>query len=383
MRRLVLLGPTNVGKSSLINTFIKKKTSTAGSVENLTNDIVNHYYGDVMLTDTPGITFQDCYSVIDMTSDADLYLLVFDHFIDTAILDKVLRKIARDRLILIINKQDLLRDELSLPNVRTFFVSCKTGFGIAQLKRHIFTDLGPAHNKSNPCVSVLGRSNVGKSTLVNAIIGYERFKTENAIGTTRDIAVEKLDLMDLVDTPGYRKLRSEEIGLLVQKQIEEYVKAKPFAVGVVVLDATEGITAIDKYLIHKVMESSFVMICINKVDLVASVEDMSHWLAKLFPTVEMFKIAARSGAGVAGFLKKLQQKLARLDVKLKTSAANKAINAYPQLSDVKYITQTSPYGFKVFARRELGAARLRFMEKVLLEAMKLKGIRLQFEVCGG
>lgn len=381
-KRVVFIGATNAGKSSLINALMRKQAAVVGDIDHLTSDIVDHKYKGLIFTDTPGVSkYLELDAVVSKITDVNLFLFVCDQRFDMQFFNLVVKKVSREKLALIINKCDLMREKFHIPNIKTFFVSATNKIGISDLRKYLENN-STEENLDRPVLSILGRSNVGKSTLVNAILGENRFKVKDEIGTTVDIAIESIKHMDIVDTPGYRKGCSSQLAKLVQAKISEHIKLRPFTVGLVVISAVDGFTSIDKFMVNQIINTGFVAVCINKIDLISKEKliYLTGLITKCFPTVEVFKVSCACNLGIGALKKTIYQKLRRLEVKLKTSILNKAVNEKGELHTIKYITQTGPYTFRVFTRNEMSEAKLKYLEKVILDLMRIKGIRLQFDI---
>lgn len=379
-RRFVFIGRTNTGKSSLINTLIRKSECLVADIEDLTVDVVDRYFENSILTDTPGI--DESVYFTEKIIGSDYFFLVFDFNFDIKLFNKLIRVFGSEKVALIINKSDTMPEKPNLPKIKTFFVSAKTGEGVTDLRKYIKSLSKSETISLDNSISFLGRSNVGKSSLVNSILKQERFLVKDEVGTTRDIAESRIGQIKIIDTPGYRKGISGEISGAVQKKIEEYIKNHKFTIGVIVLSALDGLTTVDKFLINKIMNSGFVIVCINKIDLVEFeyLQILIKYIYKIFPNIEVITCSTISGDGIGYLLSLINKKLQKINIKIKTSELNKVIHQQPELSTIKYITQTGSYSFKVFAKKTISKQKLRFLEKVILNLMDIKGICLNFDV---
>ncbi len=304
--KAVLIGRTNVGKSSLFNTMVEEQKSLVSHIAGTTRD---RFEADciwrgriIRLVDTGGLDVDDKdeieKNVIKQSrialEQADLILFVVDLTVGPANDDM---KIARELLhknipvIVIGNKADKpstrekpnSEEWANWPLPKPVAVSAKQGTGIGDLLDIMTEKLIEA--KKPPVdvteylpmrVAVLGEPNVGKSTLLNAVLGEERFVTANVPHTTRepnDASIEHDGKNYLfIDTAGIRKQASRiRSGTeLEQEGVERTLEMlRRTDVALFVLDVTKGITSQDKHLAGLLAESAVsTVIVLNKWDLI-------------------------------------------------------------------------------------------------------------------
>jgi len=296
---IAIVGRPNVGKSTLFNRLVGRRQALVRDVPGVTRD---RLYGQVSferwqatLIDTGGFDPSSAEPLIEgvrrqvltAVEEADLVLFVVDaREGPTALDEEIARHLRRANrpVVVAANKVDGPAQAAALGELwRLGFgepvpVSAEHGRGAAELLETLRARAGagaapPARAEAPVHVAVVGRPNVGKSSLVNAMIGAERVLVHEAPGTTRD-AVDTTLVYDgrtyvLVDTAGIRrKGRVQEVleKLAVVMALRSLERCQ---VALVVLDAAEGITAQDAHIAgyaHEAGRAS--VIVVNKWDLV-------------------------------------------------------------------------------------------------------------------
>lgn len=304
--KAVLIGRTNVGKSSLFNKMIEEQKSLVSDVAGTTRD---RFEADciwrasvIRMVDTGGLDVDQSQeierNVVQQANiaikQADVILFLVDVNVGPTMDDlDIARKLLRSgkAVITVGNKADnpearrrAASDEWkSWPLSKPLAISAKQGSGVGDLLdkvTEVLTKIGkPPIDVAEILpmrVCVLGEPNVGKSTLLNAIMGEQRFITANIPHTTRepnDALLEHEDqLYQFIDTAGVRKQSSrrnsgtalEKIG--VDKTLDTLERAD---VALFVIDVTKGISAQERHLAGVLQESRVsVIIVANKWDLI-------------------------------------------------------------------------------------------------------------------
>jgi GTP-binding protein len=228
--------------------------------------------------------------------------------------------------------------------VEKFFpLSAAHGYGIRDMMDAMVEMLPPERGEEEETkgirVAIIGRPNVGKSSLLNRLLGLERVLVSDLPGTTRDAIDVSLTLNDreylLIDTPGIRR-RSK-----TREKIEKFSVLKALKsidrcqVSVLLLDGSQGITSQDVRIagyIHDRGRSAVVVI--NKWDLVqqdpkrvaAITESVSEAL-KFMPYAPQLRISALTGKGVSTLLPTLNKVFSQYSTRVQTSAVNDALAA--------------------------------------------------------
>lgn len=292
---IALVGRPNVGKSTLFNRLTRTKNALVADYPGLTRD---RQYGEAsyqgkpfIVVDTGGIGVEDIAvdSLMSKQSlhaldEASLVLFIVDgragvNPVDLDVADR-LRRLGK-QIFIVVNKIDGLdpdiacSDFVSLGFGDIFGISATHGRGITKLLNAIcqdFTVLAdePAED-SKIKISFIGRPNVGKSTLINRILGEERVVVYDLPGTTRDsIAIPFMrDEQEyiLVDTAGVR--RRARVNEKIEKFsiIKTLEAIKKSNVCVMLIDAQEGLTEQDLHLLGVIVEAGKgLVIAVNKWD---------------------------------------------------------------------------------------------------------------------
>ena len=297
MPTVALVGRPNVGKSTIFNRLVGKKISIIEDTPGVTRDRI---YGDVTykdykfhLIDTGGIDIgeEDFNKEIIVQAslaidEADIIVFILDGKEELNKNDFVIRdmlKKSNKQIILAVNKidnekrQDDIYNYYELGFDNIIPISGEHNLGISILLDEITKDFKPYQketdddNKIKFCV--IGRPNVGKSSLVNAIVGEEKSIVSNIAGTTRDaidtsFTYEKEEYT-IIDTAGIRKSGK------IYENIEKYSVIRAMKaiercnVCVVVINAEEGIIEHDKHIASYALEAGKpIVLVVNKWDTV-------------------------------------------------------------------------------------------------------------------
>ena len=306
MQTVALVGRPNVGKSTIFNKLVGKKISIIEDTPGVTRDRI---YGDVSykdykfhLIDTGGIDVSNELfnkEIVVQASlaidEADKILFVVDgkeelNQNDFVIRD-MLKKAGKD-VILVVNKIDndkRMNDVYSYYELgfdKVFPVSGEHNIGFSDLMDEVVNNFNPymndniEDNKVRFCV--IGRPNVGKSSLVNAILNEEKAIVSNVAGTTRDavdtpFTYEKEDYV-IIDTAGIRKSGK------IYENIEKYSVIRAMKaiersdVCVVVINADEGIIEHDKHIASYALEAGKpIVLVVNKWDTVGDKNSINEY----------------------------------------------------------------------------------------------------------
>lgn len=293
---VAIIGRPNVGKSTLFNRILGKKTAIVDDVPGVTRD---RNYADATyrnrpfrLVDTGGLepsALEGMLALIRRQSElaiaeADVLILVMDGRSGLMAPDQEVVKVLRGTtkpLFVAINKIDtpkvesLVADFYRLGTDQLYPISAEHGIGVADLLDAVYPLL-PAPDESGepvtfPRIAVVGRPNVGKSTLVNAVLGEDRVVVSDVPGTTRDsidsLASHQGKQYLFTDTAGIRRRGK------VDRGIEGYSVARSLRaigrsdVAVLLLDAVEGVTEQDTKIAGLVIrQGRACILLVNKWD---------------------------------------------------------------------------------------------------------------------
>jgi GTP-binding protein len=248
-----------------------------------------------------------------------------------------------------------------------------------------------------PSVVIVGRPNVGKSTLFNRIIGDERSVVHDLPGTTRDSVDTLVSTADgevrFVDTAGMRRRAKEAQGAEYYSLVRALQALDRADAALLVLDATDGITRQDQRLAERVDAAGHpVVVLLNKWELldaeararvVADLEDRLAFLAY----APVLKVSARTGLGVHRLYPALRNSMAAAQERVPTGELNRVL-AEAQAAHrspggrILYATQggTDPPTFVLFATKAVPAPYLRYLERRIREQFGLGPTPLVFRV---
>ena len=312
---VAIVGRPNVGKSTLFNRLVGERVSIEDPTSGVTRDRI---YGksfwngkEFSIIDTGGIVIksddifqQEIKKQVDLALDeADLILFMVDIQDGITPLDLDIADMLRSHnkpVFLVANKTDnniVYNDhtEFYQLGVDTIFpISAKNGFGTGELLDAIVDKL-PIYDKEDleyPRIAIVGMPNVGKSTILNTLIGEERSIVTPIAGTTRDSIYHLFNKFNfnfyLVDTAGIRKKNR------INDNIEFYSITRSIRtiensdVCLLVIDATEGIGAQDLNILNLINSNKkSVVLVVNKWDLI----EKDNKTDKMFRESLMSKLA--------------------------------------------------------------------------------------------
>lgn len=301
---VAIAGRPNVGKSTLFNRFTGQRSSiiddTAGVTRDRLYDEADWNGQTFQLIDTGGLVlhsrdvFEEAirHQVRLALDEADLILFMVD--VTTGITDwdaeiaELLRK-RKEEVLLVVNKVDNFERETeaaefhSLGFHQLFTISSITGSGSGELLDAIINYMGerPDEQKADiPSIAIVGQPNVGKSSLINTLIGEERNLVTDIAGTTRDAVHTRYQLYHkdfyLIDTAGLRKKAKVHENLEYYSVIRAVKAIDEADVCIIMVDATLGLEAQDLNifrLAHK--KKKGIVIAVNKWDLID--KDQHAW----------------------------------------------------------------------------------------------------------
>ena len=262
-------------------------------------------------------------------------------------------------------------------------------------------DLDPvseADSDVSVAVAIVGRPNVGKSTLFNRLTGDERAVVHDLPGTTRDTVdtVVETDLGPhrLVDTAGMRRRSRIDEGTEYYSLVRALQAVDEADVALLVIDATEGVTGQDQRLAERIdAAGSPIVIMLNKWDLLdADGRADLRWQVsdklRFVGDVPVLPISALSGKGVHKLYPALEASVDAYRRRIPTAKVNAAIRdaqlaqSAPGGARVLYATQgaANPPTFTLFVNRELPRTYLRYLERKLREAFDLGPTPLKLRV---
>ena len=295
MQTVCLIGKPNVGKSSIFNRLIKEKKAIIMDTPGITRDriygIVNYKDKRFSLIDTGGISLgnddfdKDILAQAELAIDeADVVLFVVDGLGDLDASDLHIKEMlhkAHKKVIVVVNKldnnkrQDYLYNFYELGFSEVIGVSAEHNLGFDALLEKICADINEEEIEEDNTLKfcIIGRPNVGKSSLINALLNESRVIVSDVAGTTRGAIDTKFkynhEEFTVIDTAGMRKKGR------IYESVEKYSLIRSLKaiersdVCVVVIDASTGIIEHDKHIISYAIEAGKgIVIAVNKWDTV-------------------------------------------------------------------------------------------------------------------
>jgi len=424
--KVVIVGRPNVGKSTLVNRIIGSREAIIEDVPGVTRDRVSYeaeWNGKAFfVVDTggweptsEGIALKISEAAESAIVDADLVLFVVDAQVgqqsDDDALISVLRK-SKKPVMLIANKVDSEKDELeahSLWNLglgEPYFISAAHGRGSGDLLDEIVSRL-PEVGQSRVDdgfrrVAIVGRPNVGKSSLLNSFAGSVRALVDDAEGTTRDPIDELIDIGDstwrFIDTAGIRRRAHQASGSDYYATLRTERAIENAEIVIMVIDASVPITEQDLRIISMVEDSGKALVIgMNKWDLVDEDRrvaldkesernfDQVEWAARV-------NISAKTGWHKDKLLPAIQKALESWEKRVPTAKLNsflgQLIGSNPppirggKQPKILFATQAgiAPPTFVVFATEFLEASYRRFIERRLREEFGFSGSPIRVSV---
>lgn len=426
---IVLVGRPNVGKSTLFNRLTRSRDALVADLPGLTRD---RHYGrgrvgerPYLLVDTgglepvakEGIFHEMAKQTRQAIAEADLVLFLVDGRDGLTPHDKIiasqLRKTGRP-VLLIVNKAEGMQrarvtaefHELGLGEPLP--ISSAHGENVAEMIELALAELPEAEEeaapaKDHPRLAIVGRPNVGKSTLVNAILGEERVIAFDQPGTTRDSIYIDFERggkdYTIIDTAGVR--RRGKIGEAIEKfSVVKTLQAIEDAnVVVLVVDARDQITEQDAHLADFVLQAGRALVlAVNKWDGLDTykrdsakrdIERKLHFLS----FAQHHFISALKGSGVDALLKSVDQAYAAAMAKLPTPQLTRVLLAAVEKQQpprggvfrpkMRYAHQggSNPPLIVIHgsALDKVPASYTRYLEKCFSDAFRLRGTPLRIE----
>jgi GTP-binding protein len=453
---VAIVGRPNVGKSTLFNRLTGSRRSIVGDEPGITRDRI---YGEIewsghearvidtggILPDDPELIPQEIFlQARTALEEADFIVMVVDGRTPLAAPDYDLARIllrGGKPLLLAVNKIDTERMEDHLSEYRRLGinevlpVSAEHGVGVGDLLDHVFAALPfpePQPVQAEPeqieqdeqphrthgefqqhetSIAIIGRPNVGKSTLLNTLTGSSRAIVSPIAGTTRDAVDEVVEYdgsrLRFVDTAGIRrkgktKLMAEKLSVVMARRHLEAAD-----VALLMIDATEGVTSSDATIGGYAHESGrSVILVVNKWDLVTTgrtdgqppadktiFEEQLRNVLKYLAYAPVVFVSASEGKNIHTVLKLVKEVAAERRKRITTGQMNRFLEkidfqraTVPAANKVRifYMTQAAvaPPTFILFTNRQvkLHFAFERFLENQIRAAFGFRGSPIWFKV---
>jgi GTP-binding protein len=454
---LAIVGRPNVGKSTLFNRLTSSRRSIVGDEPGITRDRI---YGEIewagqyarvidtggILPDDPELIPSEIFRQARVALDeADSIVMVVDGRTPLAAPDYDLARLllrGGKPLLLAVNKMDTERMEEQTAEYRRLGIrevlpiSAEHGVGMGELLDHVFATFsfpeqveaepelaeqaeeGEARHRTHgefqqheTSIAIIGRPNVGKSTLLNVLTGSSRAIVSPIPGTTRDAVDEVMEydggLLRFVDTAGIRRkgktrMMAEKLSVVMARRHLEAAD-----VALLVIDATEGVTSSDATIGGYAHESGrSVILVVNKWDLVTSgrtdgkppadkeiFEEQLRKVLKYLAYAPVVFISAAEGKNIHTVLKLVKEVAAERRKRVSTGQMNRFLEkidfqraTVPAANKMRifYMTQAAvaPPTFILFTNRKvkLHFAFQRFLENQIRAAFGFRGSPIWFKV---
>jgi GTP-binding protein len=430
---VAIVGRPNVGKSTLLNRIVGRRAAIVEEHPGVTRDrkdVDADWLGrPFRLVDTGGwmVGGSDLDAKVSQQAEraiaeADVVLLVVDVTTGTTEEDSRVAELLRRRskpTLLVANKVDDVSREgmvwelLSLGLGDPYPVSALHGRGTGDLldalverfpnpepaaEAEAMTAPTAADSSEGIAVAVVGRPNVGKSTLFNQLTGDERSVVHDLPGTTRDsidtVIETELGPVRLVDTAGMRRRSKIGEGTEYYSLVRALQAVDDADVALLVIDATEGVTGQDQRLAERIDAAGCpIVLVLNKWELIDSDQRAElRWQVgdklRFIGDAPVLPITALTGRGVHKLFPALARSVDAYHRRIPTGRVNAVIqeaqqaHSAPGGARVLYATQgaAEPPTFTLFVNRELPRTYLRYLERTLREAFDLGATPVKIRV---
>lgn len=424
---VTLVGRPNVGKSTIFNKLTKTNNAIVADVPGYTRDCqqgtCNFENKKFFVVDTAGLFFNDDevsniseVNTLEAITESDLLMFVVDGAEGLVSSDieiaNNLRKLHK-KIYLVVNKIDKVQKDIVLSEFSELgfddvtLISGKNGSGIKEITKKIadnVTEAIKAENDEDLNLAILGKPNVGKSTLVNSFLGKNKQITQNKPGTTRDcikIPVTKYGHnFNIVDTPGVRRKSKTKNYIEIIGVIKTLKTIEASDVVIILIDSLDGITDQDLSLIGTVMElGKPALIALNKSDAIDEYQE--HLLKygvdtklKFINYIPIYKISALKSFGLKKLLSSAMKIYRHSRISINTSILNDIIQraifdhqppAYGgKRVKIRYVHQggNNPIRLVIHGTYvdKLSKDYLRYLSSYIRKKIELTGITIFFEL---
>lgn len=422
---VAIVGRPNVGKSTFFNRLLGERQAIVHDLTGVTRD---RHYGesywnnrDFTVIDTGGYLPDQGNVIVDgireqigiAIREADVIIFLTDVEQGITDLDQVVANMLRKQkkpVIVVANKADNTERswqasefyKLGFDDV--FALSAITGTGTGELLDHLVTLLPEVTKGKNedgtPKIAIIGRPNVGKSSLVNALLNDERSIVTDIAGTTRDSINSRLTFQEksyiLVDTAGLRRKSKVAENIEFYSAVRTAKSIRECNVAVLLIDAVQGFEAQDLKILREAERfNKGVIVAINKWDLIekntGSVKEFEKKIRDKMPNmgyIPVITISAVSRQRIFKIIETADLVLEQRSKKISTSQINKFMERIitdrplPGSGDkerkIKYVTQvkSNPPVFMFFLNNPEGlpANYRRFIENRMREEFQFTGV---------
>ncbi|MFC3687480.1 ribosome biogenesis GTPase Der [Aquipuribacter hungaricus] len=424
---VAVVGRPNVGKSTLVNRILGRREAVVQDVPGVTRDRVSYpvdWAGrQFTLVDTggwdarvEGLALQVAEQAEVAVELADAVVFVVDGTVGATAVDEAVVKMLRRAgkpVVLVANKVDDARGEAdatalwSLGLGQPFPVSALHGRGTGDMLDAVLEVLPektslPSESSAVRRVALVGRPNVGKSSLLNALVGSERVVVNAVAGTTRDPVDEMVELggrtWRVVDTAGIRRKHRSSVGADFYAGLRTQAAIERAEVAVVLVDASEVLSEQDVRVVQNAVDAGrAVVLAVNKWDLVD--EERRRYLERELeielvqvPWAPRVNLSAMTGRHLDRLVPAMDRALASWEHRVPTGRLNALVaeivagHPHPvrggKQPRILYATQAGvrPPTFVLFTTGFLEAGYRRFVERRLREEFGFVGTPIEVTV---
>ena len=427
---VAIVGRPNVGKSTLFNALAGENISIVKDTPGVTRDRI---YADVSwlnhnftMIDTGGIEPDSSDIILSQMREqaqiaidtADVIIFLVDvrqglQDADSKVADMLRR--SRKPVVLVVNKVDSFQKYMA--DVYEFYnlgigdpvpVSAASRLGIGdmldEVVKHFPEDSGEDEEDERPRVAIVGKPNVGKSSIINRLVGENRVIVSDIAGTTRDaidteIRHEGRDYV-FIDTAGLRRKNKIKEELERYSIIRTVTAVERADVVVVVIDASEGVTEQDAKIAGIAHErGKGIIVAVNKWDAIEKTDKTIYEFSRkvretlsFMPYAELLFISAVTGQRLAKLFELIDVIIENRAMRIQTGVLNEIITEAVAMQQppsdrgrrlkIYYVTQVSvkPPTFVVFVNDKelMHFSYTRYLENKIREAFGFKGTSLKF-----
>lgn len=425
---VAIVGRPNVGKSTLMNRMLGRRVAIVEEKPGVTRDrkeeLAEWSGREFIVVDTGGWigggdaldekVSRQSEAAIDT---ADVVLFVVDATVGVVADDEQVARLLRriDKPVIVVaNKVDdnthdhLVWELMGLGMGEPYGVSALHGRGTGDLLDRLVELLPDTGNEGAQSsgdaddgatsIALVGRPNVGKSTLFNRLIGEERSVVHDMPGTTRDsvdtVVETEFGALRFIDTAGMRRKSRIDEDTEYFSMVRALKSVDKADVALLVIDSTEGITHQDQRLAERIDGSGCpIIVVLNKwelldaearKDVIYHTGRMLHFLGE----APVLKVSALTGKGVHRLLPVLADAISQYETRIPTGRLNDLVRRAQQAQPgphgarILYATQgaTDPPTFTLFVNKDLPASYMRYIERRIREEFDLPATPIKLRV---
>lgn len=425
--KIAIVGRPNVGKSTFFNRLVGKRKAIESDIPGTTRDRI-YGHGEwngkqFSLIDTAGLLDETSEKEIADLSRISIEIAIDESDIIVFLVDvndiaskdreigKILHK-SKKKVLLVANKADnekkeaTTKDLLSLGFGEANFVSAISGRGTGDFLDLLVKDLPKTtkekKDENTIDVAIIGRPNVGKSTLLNSILGKSKALVSEIPGTTRDSVDAEIifegQRLRFVDTAGIRRRGKIDQGIEKFSVLRTLLAIEDSKVVVILFDAKEGLTNQDAHIIGTAKDQGkSIVLVVNKFDLFEEEkrpEILAGTLAKMrkdlafVPYAPVVFMSAKTGENQKILLKKVVETFEARFIEIPKDELSEiihdALERNPQIRKVSdfYQERVNPPVFKLVTknRKDIHFSHLRYLENVIRDQVEYIGVPIFIDI---